>query len=136
MKYLWVVPIISFVAVVVWGVTVVYLPARDKAQRERGRADAMIAANDKAESELKAKVDNNVAAVKAWNDEQTKKACKSPDGMNVVCDASANANPMPGFPPPLGYAWVFYTSGCPTCAVGWVLKKGSCTEIGALNCAS
>lgn len=85
--------------------------------------------------------------VRVWNEHRTRMACTalagsgrvpSPHvGDHIVCSnvmGEADSNDRPDHVPD-GYYVGFYTSGCPTCAVGWVLKKGRCGDPGTShNC--
>lgn len=75
-----------------------------------------------------------------WNEQQRDAACVAdkdmPDlgahkGDHIICSTTAA---QPG-PPPEGYCVIYYTSGCSTCAVGWVYARGSRCE-NCLNCAN
>ena len=74
-------------------------------------------------------------AAKEWNDHRKKVACTAENGDHVVCSDVVGGPDDTDRPPviPEGYKEVFYTTGCPKCAVGWVLKKGKCGD-GDLNC--
>lgn len=87
---------------------------------------------------------------KAWNEHRTKAACTATSataveagvldakpGDHIVCDDESNGPDDKDYPPtiPPGYREVFYTTGCPTCPVGWVLVKGTKCGPDDLNCA-
>jgi hypothetical protein len=76
-----------------------------------------------------------------WNAAQTARACEDEaHKIHVICESDGGAHTDGAAyqrrPPtiPAGYRAVFYTTGCITCAVGWVLKKGEQCRDGEWNC--
>ncbi|HYE72633.1 MAG TPA: hypothetical protein VEF04_04845 [Blastocatellia bacterium] len=76
-----------------------------------------------------------------WNEQQVKTACVADKddsrrgakkGDHVVCEGDSLTDAKPPSIPE-GYCIVYYTSGCPDCAVGWVFARGDkCKK--CLNC--
>jgi len=76
-----------------------------------------------------------------WNQKQKANACVAEEdklgarkGDHVVCSGATSIGSQPHYIPD-GYCVIYYTSGCPTCAVGWVYGRGSRCE-NCLNCAN
>jgi hypothetical protein len=86
-------------------------------------------------------------AILAWNKKQIKTACvadkdlpmlSAKKGDHIVCDDAVIGGTTSTEKPtriPDNYCVVYYTSGCPTCAVGWVYAKGARCE-NCLNCSN
>lgn len=72
--------------------------------------------------------------VQEWNAHRSAVACVAKDSHHKVCSTEVDGPDDSDKPPrlPEGYKAVFYTDGCPKCAVGWVIKKGKCDM--DLNC--
>ena len=71
-----------------------------------------------------------------WNAHRRTAACERDDGRKIVCDPAVGGKDLLDRPPqiPRGWRTVFYTHGCPHCAVGWVLVPGEKCGPRDFNC--
>lgn len=89
------------------------------------------------------------AIARAWNEHRAAAACTATNataieaglldaqpGDHIVCDDAVGSRDYQDKPPiiPQGYHVVFFTASCSTCAVGWVLVKGTSCGPDDLNC--